>query len=127
MSMPDVGGEPRSWAPPVEFDRITSARPTNKELARGVDQVHTCLEDHRNHTSREFKHVRSDLKELRAALIDKKTVATQTPGAAWVRTFLASGGAIAACGAVLRLSEVLWPWFKGASVAVFHAMQAGKL
>jgi hypothetical protein len=124
--------ETRSWEPPaVKIDPITSVRPTNADLGRGVNQLHECLEGLKTDHNRRLGRVERDMREVKDALgvgdVKKKTAGTQTPRAAWWRTFAATGGAIAAAGVVLRTSEVIWPWVKGAAVAIYHAMLAGRL
>lgn len=127
-----VPSEPRSWEPTaLKIEPITSPRPSNRQLAEGVNQVHLCLEDHRQHTARELRGIKADMRKLTEALgvgeVKKKTVAMQTPRAAWWRTFIATASAITALGATLRLAEVLWPWLTGAAIALVHAMAAGRL
>lgn len=54
--------EPRSWEPnEVKIDPITKAKPTNADLAQGINQVHKCFEDHKEHTSKELKTMRHEL------------------------------------------------------------------
>jgi hypothetical protein len=124
--------ETRSWEPPaVKIDPLIKARPSNQDLAKQGNQLHECLEGLKLDHNRRLGRVERDIRAVKEALgvgdIKKKTLATQTPRAAWWRTFAATGGAIAAAGVVLRTSEVIWPWVKGAAMAIYHAMLAGRL
>jgi hypothetical protein len=123
--------EIRTWEPPtVKIDPITSLRPSNRQLAIQGNQLHQCLESHKTDTTREFRHLKRDVQEMKDALgvgQKKQRVATQSTMAAFWRTVMATTSSITAVGIIYRSVQVFGPSIKVATLALLHAMATGRL
>lgn len=102
----------------MKIDPITSVKPTNSDLARGFNQIHACLEDHKDTTEANFR----ELKEALGLTGGKREVAgLSSPIVAFWRTTGASGLSFAGLWVVYKFLVVNWPNIS----ALIHGVNAG--
>jgi hypothetical protein len=130
--------EPRSFLPavqeerhdPVKFEPITSARPTNREIVRSVESVHTCVEHNRVTADRQFREIKADVREIKDALKigDKgKPAGLSSQRGAFFRTV---GATLASMGGVVILWKMLAIFLPGLAIAfelLNKAINSGKI
>lgn len=120
--------EARSFAPveprAVKIDPITSAKPTNAELAKGFNQIHACLEDHKESTEANF----TELKDALGISAGRRTVAgLSSPLGAFWRTTAASGLSFGGLWVAYKFCVVNWPTVSAFIHALNDSIIAGKL
>lgn len=114
----------------MKMDPVPQDRPSNKDLARGLNQVHECLESHKRENDKHFLKLGKELAGLKSGLgMDpgqKQTIATNTGRQSFIRTALATassvGGLFLLYRATIAISPILWH----ALVAINHVILANK-
>jgi len=103
----------------VKVTPIPTNKPTNADLARGFNELHICHED----TKAKVEDIRNAL-----GIADGKPAAgLSSPARAFWRTTAAviTGGT--GLVFVAKLAIIAGPFLWGGLVALFHAIQTGKL
>lgn len=121
----------------MKVEPIDEEEPTPQALAKGINQVHRCLETHRRNVdpklktlSRSYTRLRDgqgdlvkDVAAIKKALrIDddgkSASVAAQRPWVARLQQAGAVGGGIIVALTFLRLVAAIWPQIKAAAVLI---------
>lgn len=128
----------------MQIDPISSVKPSNADLARGINQIHACFEDHKAITQRgvasatkaaavaaeKAAKASADIVSIREALGltegQKKVAGLSTPFKAFLRTAGASASALVAVIFFLRLSVALWPGVWSFVQTIWHVLMTGK-
>jgi hypothetical protein len=122
---PERQGESRSFAGSrrVKVDPITTAKPTNADLAHGFNQLHICHED-----------TKATVEKIAGALgLDgnggpgKPVAGLSTPRKAFIRTVLAVTTSIIVLAGVYRFLVAISPAFWALLKAVNTAILTGKI
>jgi hypothetical protein len=110
----------------VNVDPITASKPTNADLARGVNQLHACHEDTKGKV--EDTQVRVGNIELALGIVPggKPVAGLSTPWKAFVRTVGATVTAIVALVFVYRFAVTIGPAAWHFLEALNHAILSGK-
>lgn len=111
----------------VDIKPITKAKPSNVDLAAGINQVHACFEEHKRSTSLQLAHVKTQVdkaaRDAREATLDTKAikiamglVGDKKPVAGlssnWVsfrRTVFATTTSLTAAVVVYKVFVIAWP------------------
>lgn len=101
--------EPRSWEPELRIEPLNKARPTNSDIAKLANQIHDCLEDHRAKTEASFVEVKADVSMLKEKLLSRKTVATSSTFAAYMRSVWAVLTAFGTLLLAYKAWTIVWP------------------
>jgi hypothetical protein len=119
---PELPGERRSFMghPRVNVEPIPTKNPTNADLARGFNQLHTCHED-----------TKATVEKIAGALgLDDKgkpVAGLSTPRKAFIRTVLAVTTSIIVLAGVYRFLVAISPSVWGLLKAINTAILAGKI
>ena len=125
------GGNVLRWtgAMAMKMDPLPQICPTNKDLARGLNQVHDCLEDHKRLTEKNFKTLRGEMTTIKDGLGlqpgQRPSVGTSTPWEAWRRTVFATTTAITSVAVIYKIGLTIGPGVWEAIKALLHAAAHG--
>lgn len=121
----------------MQIDPITKSKPTIADVAKGFNQIHACLEDHKERmtvelaaAAKEALAARTDVASIREALgltdPKKKVAALASPFQAFTRNAVSSTTGLVACIFIYRMAVAVWPGFWGFLLALNHAVLTGK-
>lgn len=128
----------------VLIDPITSARPSNSDLAKGINQIHVCFEEHKRVTKRsqtligrkaeaarkEAKAARAEVTAIRQALGitpgQKKVAGLSTPFKAFIRSVGAAATAMGGLVLLYRFAIAVAPKAWSFLLALNHVILDGK-
>jgi hypothetical protein len=119
---PALPGERRSFMghPRVNVEPIPTKNPTNADLARGFNQIHTCLDETRGTLDRVVAALGLDDK-------GKPVAGLSTPRKAFIRTVLAVTTSIIVLAGAYRFLVAISPSVWALLKAVNTAILAGKI
>lgn len=114
----------------VKIDPITAKRPTNAELAKGINQVHDCLEEHKRSTSRAIRGLRRKTEIVERDVKEIKSKVTSSPFTQpqWKQFYRQVLAVITALGALIFLLKVMyfaWPGVEKAALELWKAVVEG--
>lgn len=108
-----VDSEPYTERPIVKGDLIESERPTNRDLATGINHLNRRFDAHQDDDRKAFGSIRKDIVELKIALglnaQGKRASGLSTPRQAFWRTVLASLSSMGGVLIVWKMLAVIWP------------------
>lgn len=121
----------------MKVEPVPETGATNDELARGVNQLHQCLEDekrktakHRLNVNRSLREIRTEQKRVAAALVGdakRPKLGTMTTFQWGWRAALSAGSGIGGVFVLYRIALALWPSALQAIHAINQLAVSGKI